>query len=133
MHETGGCPMVRLGRILLLLGLFACAAAVGALLPGETAPAASPGMPAGQRAVVMPAAAKKSSAENTRARQCKALNKCRWNYAQCEKKVYGGMKPGPKRDAAKEACVDTYRACIKKGFPNGGMMFERWFMPGACT
>lgn len=99
---------------------------------GETAPAVSTGNAVGYSAPFIPVAAKKSAAEKTRAQQCKALNKCRWYYARCEKKVYGGMKPGPKRDAAKKACVDKYRSCIKKAFPSGGFLFERWFMPGEC-
>lgn len=81
----------------------------------------------------MPVAANKSAAEKTRAQQCKALNRCRWYFAGCEKKFLGNTTPGAKRDAAREACVDTYRACIKKGFPNGGLFFTRWFVPGECT
>lgn len=132
MAHEAGVKMLCPGRILLVLGLVAGVAVAGASFGGAS-PALHSGNIADQRTQLVPVTAKKSPAEKTRARQCKALNKCRWHYAHCEKKVYGGMKPGPRRNAAKEACVDEYRACIKKGFPDGGLLFERWFMPGACT
>lgn len=99
---------------------------------GATAPAVSTGNMAGYGAPLLLVAEQKSADGRTRAQKCKALNRCRWYYAHCEKKVYGGMKPGPKRDAAWEKCVDDYRSCIKKAFPQGGFLFERWFMPGEC-
>ena len=123
---------MRPGSFLLFLALFAGAAATGSSL-GNTAPIALHSNPAGNGAIFVPVAAKKSAAEKTRAQQCKTLNRCRWYFAHCEKKFLGSTAPGPRRDAAREACVDTYRACIKKGFPSGGLFFTRWFVPGECT
>lgn len=122
---------MRPGRVLLFAALFSGAAITNGSL-GKTAPLVSTGNAAGPAVPLILVAEKKASAARTRAQQCKALNKCRWYYAHCEKKVYGAMKPGAKRDAAKEACVSKYRSCIKKAFPNGGFLFERWFMPGEC-
>ena len=123
---------MRHSGILFVIGLIGAGAVIGGS-PGGATPLVLPGSAAENNALIVQVAAKKSPAEQSRARNCKALNKCRWYYAHCENKVYGSMKPGAKRDAAKDACVNTYRSCIKKAFPNGGFTFERWFMPGACT
>ena len=64
--------------------------------------------------------------------QCKALSKCRNRYAWCENKYYKQQKPGPKRDAALEACVDKYRTCIKQNFDGTDLLFIRWFWPDEC-
>jgi hypothetical protein len=79
---------------------------------------------------VLNAAAKKKP--STREAQCKALSKCRNRYAWCEKKYYKQQKPGPKRDAALEACVDKYRTCIKANFEGTDLLFIRWFWPDEC-
>lgn len=105
-------------------------AAMSGVKTGNAATMGDPQINPGATQYLVLAAAKKKPAGKVA--QCKALNKCRWYYAHCEKKVYGGMKPGPKRDVAKEACVDKYRTCIKENFNGTDMLFIRWFWPGEC-
>lgn len=114
--------MGRLGMAIFLLVAFASPAASASAIQ------IAPKPPASAAGLTLVAATK----PRTKAQQCKALDRCRGRFTYCDDKVFSTMKPGPKRDAAHDACVEKYRTCIKKNFASTELLFIRWFWPGEC-
>lgn len=69
--------------------------------------------------------------ERTRAEKCEALMACRALYTKCDNGVYAAMKPGPKRDKARDNCVLEYQKCIRANFKTTEMLIIRWLWPGS--
>jgi len=89
-------------------------------LLGAFAPLAKPDAPATE---VLTVAEKDSNYRKS----CLKLRRCRAAYTWCFNKI----EKNPKRDqwsAMRTVCVDKYKACIKKNFAAGELMFERWFV-----